>query len=222
MEEIMAKNIERAKYIKNAREEHAWPQSQLANIAGVNLRTIQRLERDGAASFETLRGVAQAFGIDVKELNPTSNSGKNTKKEKVTPKREVHFMPRLISGKNFTDLVVGSDQFQFEHDEDQDPRSIAAMKDILTFLKADVVRLYDADLIGRLTVESELSQEIKGLENLGYFLFGTKRVIPQIIGKEKTDITMCTIYMSHIRSPKIIHDKKSNMLLPAVLPEFAR
>lgn len=206
--------------VKKAREERAWTQSQLATIADVNLRTIQRLEKDGAASFETLRGVAQAFEIDVKELTPTS--GRSNPKEKTALQRKVHLMPRLISGKNLTDVVLGSDQFQFEHDEDNDPRSIGAMKDILNLLKGDVVRLYDADPIQRLNVEAELSQEIKGLEKYGYYLFGIKRVIPQIIGEQEKQITMCTLFMSHIRSPKLIRDKKLNMMMPAVLTEIAK
>lgn len=220
MEEIMAKNIGRAKLVKKAREERAWTQTRLAEIAGVTLRTIQRLEKDGAASFETLMGVASAFEIDVKELNPISNQNKS--KEKSVPQKKVHMMPRLISGKSLTDVVVGSDQFQFVHDDDHDPRSIAAMKDILRLLQGDVVRLYDADPIQRLNVEAELTQELKGLEDWGYYLFGIKRVIPRIDGKEAAQTTMCTIFMSHARSLKIVRDKKSNMLMPAVLTDVAK
>lgn len=220
MEEMMAKSIGRAKFVKKEREERAWTQSQLSAIADVNLRTIQRLEKDGAASFETLRGVAQAFEIDVRELTPSS--GRSSQKEKTIPQRKVHLMPRLFSGKSLTDVVLGSDQFQFEHDEDNDPRSISAMKDILNLLKGDVVRLYDADPIQRLNVEEELSQEIKDLEKYGYYLFGVKRVISKSFGEQEDQITMCTLFMSHISSPKIIRDKKLNMMMPAVLTEIAK
>lgn len=221
MEEIMAKNIRRAKLVKKEREDRAWTQSHLAEVAEVNLRTIQRLEKDGAASFETLMAVASAFEMDIKELSPASTQ-KGQKDVALVPQRKVHLMPRLVSGKNLTDVVVGSDQFQFVHDEDHDPRSINAMKDILRLLQSDVVRLYDADPVERLNVESELSQEIKGLEDWGYYLFGIKRVIPRIDGEEKTQTSMCTIFMSHARSPKIVRDKKSNMMMPAVLTEVAR
>lgn len=214
MEEMMSKDLVRAKFVKKSRQERAWPQQQLAMIAGVNLRTIQRLEKDGAASFETLRGVASAFGIDVKELNPIPGS-----KEKITPQNKVHFLTRLTSGKNLTDIVIGADLFQVEHDEAQDPRAVSAMKDILGLLKGDVVRLYDADPVERLQVETEMTQEIKGLESYGFYLFGIKRTIPRLIGKQKTDVVMCTIYMSHAHSPKIIRDKKLNMMIPAALAE---
>jgi transcriptional regulator with XRE-family HTH domain len=216
----MAKDIGRAKWVKKSRLERAWSQSQLAVIAEVNLRTIQRLEKDGAASFETLRGIAQAFDIDVKELNPTSSSSRP--KEKIGSQKKIHFMPRLISGKSLTDIVVGSDEFQFEHDEAHDPRSIAAMKGVLKLLRGDVVRLYDADPIARLNIEDELTQEIKGLEKYGFYLFGIKREIARVVGKKNGRIAMCTLFMSHAGSPKIIHDKKSNMVMPAALTEVAR
>lgn len=210
----MAKDLVRAKFVKKARQARAWPQQQLAEIAGVNLRTIQRLEKDGAASFETLRGIASAFEIDVKELNPTSHF-----KEKPSPQKKVHFLTRLLSGKNLTDIVLGADLFQLEHDEAQDPRAVNAMKDILNLLKGDVVRLHDANPIERLQVEAEMTQEIRGLESYGFFLFGIKRTVHRIEGKQKKDIVMCTLYMSHAHSPKIIRDKKLNMMIPAALAE---
>lgn len=217
MEENSAKKTKRAKLIKKERQERAWTQTQLAEIAGVNLRTIQRIEKDGVASFETLMAVANAFGIDVRELNQSLVDN-----QKVNSQRKVYHLPRLITGRHLTNVIEGADQFQFEHDEDNDPRSINAMKDILRLLKGDVVRLYDADPVEKLNVEAELSQEIKGLEDWGYYLFGIKRVIPRIVGKQKTEIVMCTIFMSHARSPKIVKDDNSNMMVPAVLTEVVK
>lgn len=212
MDETMTEDLKRAKFVRKERLKRAWPQSQLAGAAEVSLRTIQRLEKNGVAAFETLMAVASAFEIDVRELSPEQ-------KEMGHSERNVHLMPRLASGKNLTDLVVGSDQFQFEHDEDQDPKSIAAMKDILKLLQGDVVRLYDADPIKRLNIEAELSQELKGLESWGYYLFGIKRAIPRINDNKKKQTTMCTLFMSHARSPKIVRDKRSNMMMPAVLAD---
>lgn len=220
MEEIMAKNIGRAKFVKRARLERAWSQAQLADVSGVNSRTIQRVERDGSASFDTLMAIAGALEIDVREFNLTS-SQLNTK-ETTPPQKKVHFLARLSSGKGLSDVVLGADQFQVEHDEAQDPRAIGAMKGILELLKQDIVRLYDADPVSRLEVESQMSQEISGLEKYGFYLFGIKREVPQIIGKKKNHISMCTLYMSHAQSPKIIIDKNMKMVIPAVLSEVAK
>ena len=213
----MARNLERAEFVRKQREERAWSQRQLADVADVSLRTIQRLEKDGSASFETLMAVAQAFDIDVKQLGP-----KSITKGQITPREmRIHLLPRLTLGKDLTNVVAGTDQFQFEHDDDPDPRSIQAMKGILTLLKQDVVRLYDADPIERLDVECELSQELSGLEGYGYYLFGIRRVIPGVVGGRRTLISMATLYLSNSRSPRVVREG-AYMVIPAVLPELAQ
>ncbi|WP_207393320.1 helix-turn-helix transcriptional regulator [Duganella aceris] len=55
--------------VKRLRAERAWSQEQLAEIADVSLRTIQRVEAEGGASRETRMAIAAAFGINVGELN---------------------------------------------------------------------------------------------------------------------------------------------------------
>ena len=57
-----------AKTIKRLRAERAWSQEQLAEIADVSLRTIQRVEADGSASRETRMALAAAFDIDIRDL----------------------------------------------------------------------------------------------------------------------------------------------------------
>lgn len=215
MEEKLAKSIKRAKFIKKARSERAWTQTQLAEISGVTLRTIQRVEKDGAASFETMMGIASAFDIDVKELSQPESIKQKKKKQK-----SVYLLPRIVSGSNLSNIISGADQFQVEHDEASDPRSINAMKGILELLKGDIVRLYDADLSSKLQVEAEMTQEIQGLEKYGFYLFGIKREIPK--ANSDKEITMCTLFMSHAQSPKIVTDKRSNMMVPAVLTEVAQ
>lgn len=216
MDTYVAKSIGRAKFVRNEREQRAWSQSQLAEVAGISLRTIQRLEKNGVASFETLMAVAQALKIDVKELNAPSKDQGN-----VTSPKKVHLLPRLTSGKDLAGVIGGADQFQVEHDEADDKRAVNAMRSVLDVLKGDVVRWTDADPMGKFNIEIELSQEIKGLEAYGFYLFGVKRTIPQIVGEERALITMSTLYMSHSRSPKIVRDKKFKMAIPAVLPEVA-
>jgi transcriptional regulator with XRE-family HTH domain len=209
-------NPKRAAFVRKQREARAWPQSQLAEVAGVSIRTIQRLERDGSARSETLMGVAQAFDMDVKYLNEMSKSN-----EEVVARKHLHLLPRLTVGRDLTNIVVGTDQFQIEHDEDSDPRSIQAMKGILELVKHDIVRLHDADPAERLRVEEELTQEISGLEAYGYFLFGIRRVIPRVADRQGLLMSMATVYMSHTRSPKLVKDK-AYMVIPAVLTEVGR
>jgi hypothetical protein len=126
----------------------------------------------------------------------------------------------LASGTDLASVVAGAEQFQFEHDDDDDPRSIGAMKDILKELSHDVVRLIDADPQERPTVENELSQEIEGLTAYGYYLFGIRRVIPRVVEGQHRLTSMATLYMSHSRSPRLVQDQ-AFMVIPAVLPDVA-
>jgi len=57
-----------ARHIRQLRMEHSWSQAQLAEISNLSLRTVQRVERDGICSPESLLSLAAAFEIDVKEF----------------------------------------------------------------------------------------------------------------------------------------------------------
>lgn len=54
--------------IKRWREERHWSQEHLADLAGVGLRTVQRIENGEAASQDSLKALAAAYGVDVLAL----------------------------------------------------------------------------------------------------------------------------------------------------------
>ena len=60
--------------IKNLRLQNAWSQEKLANITGLSTRTIQRIEKDDTASFESLSLLADAFNLDIKILQEKLNN----------------------------------------------------------------------------------------------------------------------------------------------------
>ncbi|MBX9609186.1 MAG: helix-turn-helix domain-containing protein [Gammaproteobacteria bacterium] len=211
----MADNIDRAIRVKALRAERGWSQDHLAFVAGVNIRTIQRLEKDGSARHETLMAVAQAFGMEVKQLSSPPPAD-----EAPSPQKPIHLMPRLESGTDLAGVIRGAEQFQFEHDDDDDPRSVGAMRDIMVELKYDVVRWSDSSPIERPAVEKELTQEIQGLAGYGYYLFGIRRVIPRLVDGQTRLTSMATIYMSHSRSPRLVRDN-AFMVIPAILTEVA-
>jgi len=57
--------------IKALRLQRGWTQEQLAEIAGVSPRTIQRAETANCAAFETVRAIAGAFETDFDQLIKT-------------------------------------------------------------------------------------------------------------------------------------------------------
>lgn len=59
-----------AELVLELRGKKSWSQDELALAAGVNLRTIQRIEREASASLQTKKALASAFGIHVSDLEP--------------------------------------------------------------------------------------------------------------------------------------------------------
>lgn len=56
--------------VKKLREARAWSQDHLAQVSGLSLRTIQRVEGEGTASAETRMAIAAAFDIEADALTP--------------------------------------------------------------------------------------------------------------------------------------------------------
>jgi transcriptional regulator with XRE-family HTH domain len=56
------------KKIKTRRKLKAWTQQHLADVSGLNLRTIQRIESSGIGSAESAKAIAAALNEDVGDL----------------------------------------------------------------------------------------------------------------------------------------------------------
>ena len=46
-----------------------WSQEELSIASGLNLRTIQRIEKEAAASLQSKKALAAVFAIDIRELD---------------------------------------------------------------------------------------------------------------------------------------------------------
>jgi len=57
------------KMVRKLREEKAWSQEQLAVASGLNLRTIQRIEKSGKASLISKKALALALDLDIQDLD---------------------------------------------------------------------------------------------------------------------------------------------------------
>ena len=64
-------NIDKLKYLRDSK---AWSQSQLAEIAGLSLRTIQRIEKSGIASPESVKAICASYGIEAKDILTQENA----------------------------------------------------------------------------------------------------------------------------------------------------
>lgn len=55
--------------VRKLRLERGWSQETLAEVSGISVRTIQRLERGGNASLESLCALAAVFEVDIANLS---------------------------------------------------------------------------------------------------------------------------------------------------------
>lgn len=58
--------------IRQHREERHWTQEELAIVAGIDVRTIQRAENGQKLALETLKAIANAFEITIDQLSKDS------------------------------------------------------------------------------------------------------------------------------------------------------
>jgi transcriptional regulator with XRE-family HTH domain len=62
-----------ADLVVKLRKEKAWSQQDLANATGLNIRTIQRVEKEASASLHSKKAMASALDISVQDLDFEEN-----------------------------------------------------------------------------------------------------------------------------------------------------
>jgi XRE family transcriptional regulator, regulator of sulfur utilization len=72
--------------VRKLRLQRGWTQEHLAELTGLSVRSIQRLERGQSASLETLNSLAAVFEVDRSLLKPGDNPMPNT--PPITPDEE--------------------------------------------------------------------------------------------------------------------------------------
>jgi len=71
--------------IQKLRLQRGWSQEQLADLSGLSVRTVQRIERGQPASLETMKALGAAFEIDFSDLKePGMNSSQQTPSQTVS------------------------------------------------------------------------------------------------------------------------------------------
>ncbi|ALS96889.1 helix-turn-helix domain-containing protein [Lacimicrobium alkaliphilum] len=50
------------------RKDRAWSQDELAIASGLNLRTIQRIEKEATASLQSIKALASTFDMNIRDL----------------------------------------------------------------------------------------------------------------------------------------------------------
>ena len=90
-------------HIRKRRIDKGWSQETLAEVSGLSVRTVQRLERGGKASLETMNALAAVLEVDVSTL--TRETGMNEQDDTSRREREAVEYVRDIKG-FYTHLAI--------------------------------------------------------------------------------------------------------------------
>lgn len=140
----------KSEIVVSLRKEKLWSQQHLADACGVSLRTIQRAENNGIASFETLKALSAVLEIDSKVI---------LLKKKAAPIRKfslrnlayaVSLVVTLIGGVSITSTSIASSNIQIQG------KSVVIFKDKNT-------TTFNEDVT--MTIPEEANFEITVLDN---------------------------------------------------------
>lgn len=181
---------ELAALVKLHRSMRQWSQEQLAEIAGLNPRTVQRAEDGQPVSLDTRRALAGAFGLDdIDALNkpyliPTAQQMAAEKghfeRERVTLEGTI-----IASGKQLAQLIEPTMASMFSEAADMPQVADELYARITDYCREyqNCSELYSAQ--DKLLVHAELNDLIKGLAENGFSLVGASRVA--VLKTQKSD-----------------------------------
>lgn len=161
--------------IRLFREVRQWTQEQLAEISGLNLRTIQRVEQGQAASLDTRRALVVAFEFeDVDLLNkpfsiPTEEELK-AQKEKFDQEHITLIALPLTTGKQLAKLAETHMMDMSEPGFEMSRQADEAFAELVDYFRdyRDYADAYSETM--KFDVYDELQSRIDALKNFGVSL----------------------------------------------------
>jgi transcriptional regulator with XRE-family HTH domain len=96
----------KAELIRSERERRAWSQAHLASVAGLGLRTVQRIEASGNASYESVAAIAAVLSMSVAELAADTPATPSRAPRRHWLPHKIH-MRRIVAGTMAAFLISG-------------------------------------------------------------------------------------------------------------------
>ncbi|WP_413736237.1 helix-turn-helix domain-containing protein [Sodalis sp. RH21] len=93
--------------IKELRLAKAWSQEQLAELASLSVRTVQRIENGEQASLETLAAIASAFELGVTDLYSAQAAPVQQEQARAIDERLVKIRKQIAAQADFYRQIAG-------------------------------------------------------------------------------------------------------------------
>lgn len=192
----------RSAQIKELRTSRAWSQEQLAKMAGLDVRTIQRIEKGEPASFETLKSVASVLKLNVSDLLNEKKAEEKKKTEAETPKGE--FLIRVSDGNQLFTLMDGAHAYAFNNDTLESDDDTQLVADFLQELH-DWGELGDDIGPGeRVRTAHEYTKRIKDLEDRGLWVFAGRNKRKYSSGDKPVSLSVFVVHVLKSTNREIV------------------
>ena len=191
--------------IKRLRVERTWTQEHLAEVAGISYRTVQRIEATGKAGMESIRALANIFGIDSGDLfRPAAKAS-----EGPTPKANAdasRFLVRINSGADLFAIVGGAHAGSVENEELKSEAEVELVGSFLQEMNDWGEMWRELEPGERVRQSFEFTQKLKELDEVGFVVFGTreKRAV-RVADKVVPDWSVAIIRVLRSTNQAIVH-----------------
>ena len=199
--------------MRELRKKRAWPQEQLAEVAGISVRTIQRIENGDPASFETLKAVANALDLAVEEL--LTPAPESSSKPSGVGSPPVTFLTRVRTGKDLFAYIGGAgahifDEGPLEHPEDVE--LVAALyQDLHDY--GDIWN--DLEPADHVRVPYSFNERIHEIEERGLWIFAGTQKRTFSAGKAHLPVNLVLVCILSDSNPAIIRLENDDAVVPA-------
>lgn len=120
----------------------------------------------------------------------------------------VTLLPRVNSGKDLVNIVKGAHIYRLGNDELETENEMEILSNFAQWLQDYGDLLLDLDISESVKAGFQLSQELRVLEEIGFFVFGERREEQLKIGGRTDDWEVATIYILRETNPAIIDMSK--------------
>jgi transcriptional regulator with XRE-family HTH domain len=173
------------------RQGMGWTQETLAEISGLTVRTVQRVEKGEASSVDTRRALARAFQIeDIDAFNKPHafKSAEQLKQEAEEFQNKHMSLPVSVAafGKQLADLAENAEMHCFQQPENVSQSVAELVAEIYDYISdyGEIAELYSHGQ--KLAVHTTLDEQLSRLKAAGYSICYALRKT-SIVGRNWVD-----------------------------------
>jgi transcriptional regulator with XRE-family HTH domain len=216
------KNPHLGAIIREERKRRNYTQEHLAQIAGIDVRTIQRAERDGSCGPESLMALAEALDRDARDI--ITEAEERERKEQTRPKPPKDLIVRLdeaINGHELFSTIKGSHASLQDFDPSIESRHLEQIGFVFDYLR-DVGDIQDDVSPSHLIqFAEEVGASLETLRSEEILCF-TGRYRDRLIFKDKPDDpldwSVAVVAFRNVNDSRVLADKNGRRFIVVTIP----